>query len=217
MISSFHADDVELAGDARVRANKVAAGVDEESIAQFEADRNRNLYKIWNRRRRARIFRRRCKRWRSPNRGARGCGCLECRPWLTRSARRGADLSGTEGRTDLSSGLERLPAGQIRGGNVPAAMLAQRLGDRSRHAKVLRHRALRPAAAQGWHSARRSSRRTRSTPMCSLTNCTISISDPSQTAGSLELVTTSTRLAQQATRTSWLAFRSAQATGTCGK
>ena len=34
---------------ARVKANKGAAGVDEESIEQFEADRDRNLYKIWNR------------------------------------------------------------------------------------------------------------------------------------------------------------------------
>jgi RNA-directed DNA polymerase len=34
---------------ARVKANKGAAGVDEESIAEFEADRDRNLYKIWNR------------------------------------------------------------------------------------------------------------------------------------------------------------------------
>jgi RNA-directed DNA polymerase len=33
----------------RVKANKGAAGVDEESITQFEADRDRNLYKIWNR------------------------------------------------------------------------------------------------------------------------------------------------------------------------
>jgi RNA-directed DNA polymerase len=33
----------------RVKANKGAAGVDEESIAAFEADRDRNLYKIWNR------------------------------------------------------------------------------------------------------------------------------------------------------------------------
>jgi RNA-directed DNA polymerase len=33
----------------RVKANKGAAGVDEESIAQFEVNRDRNLYKIWNR------------------------------------------------------------------------------------------------------------------------------------------------------------------------
>jgi RNA-directed DNA polymerase len=33
----------------RVKANKGAAGVDEQSIAAFEADRDRNLYKIWNR------------------------------------------------------------------------------------------------------------------------------------------------------------------------
>jgi RNA-directed DNA polymerase len=33
----------------RVKANKGAAGVDEQSIAEFETDRDRNLYKIWNR------------------------------------------------------------------------------------------------------------------------------------------------------------------------
>jgi RNA-directed DNA polymerase len=33
----------------RVKANKGAAGVDGESIADFEEDLNRNLYKIWNR------------------------------------------------------------------------------------------------------------------------------------------------------------------------
>jgi RNA-directed DNA polymerase len=32
-----------------VKANKGAAGVDEQSIAEFEADRDRNLYRIWNR------------------------------------------------------------------------------------------------------------------------------------------------------------------------
>ncbi|WP_315987597.1 reverse transcriptase domain-containing protein [Actinomadura sp. HBU206391] len=33
----------------RVKGNKGAAGVDEQSIEEFEADRDRNLYKIWNR------------------------------------------------------------------------------------------------------------------------------------------------------------------------
>jgi RNA-directed DNA polymerase len=33
----------------RVKANMGAAGVDEQSIEEFEADRDRNLYKIWNR------------------------------------------------------------------------------------------------------------------------------------------------------------------------
>ena len=33
----------------RVKANKGAAGVDGESIADFEKDLKNNLYKIWNR------------------------------------------------------------------------------------------------------------------------------------------------------------------------
>ena len=33
----------------RVKANQGAAGVDEQSIADFERDRKGNLYKIWNR------------------------------------------------------------------------------------------------------------------------------------------------------------------------
>ena len=33
----------------RVKANRGAAGVDEESIAQFEGNLSRNLYKLWNR------------------------------------------------------------------------------------------------------------------------------------------------------------------------
>ena len=33
----------------RVKANKGAAGVDDESIAEFEQDRDKNLYRIWNR------------------------------------------------------------------------------------------------------------------------------------------------------------------------
>jgi RNA-directed DNA polymerase len=33
----------------RVKANQGAAGVDEQSIADFERDLKGNLYKIWNR------------------------------------------------------------------------------------------------------------------------------------------------------------------------
>lgn len=33
----------------KVKANKGAAGVDGESISEFERDLKRNLYKIWNR------------------------------------------------------------------------------------------------------------------------------------------------------------------------
>ena len=33
----------------RVKANQGAAGVDEQSIQDFEADRKNNLYKLWNR------------------------------------------------------------------------------------------------------------------------------------------------------------------------
>jgi RNA-directed DNA polymerase len=33
----------------RVKANKGAAGVDDESVAAFEVDLKANLYKLWNR------------------------------------------------------------------------------------------------------------------------------------------------------------------------
>jgi len=33
----------------RIKANRGTYGVDEQSIGDFEKDRNNNLYKIWNR------------------------------------------------------------------------------------------------------------------------------------------------------------------------
>lgn len=38
-----------LAAYKKVRANKGAAGIDQETIAEFEKDLKNNLYKIWNR------------------------------------------------------------------------------------------------------------------------------------------------------------------------
>jgi len=52
----------------RVKANQGAAGVDEESIADFDKDVKNNLYKIWNRMSSAAIFRQRYDWLRSPKR-----------------------------------------------------------------------------------------------------------------------------------------------------
>jgi retron-type reverse transcriptase len=46
----------------RVKANQGAAGVDEQSIADFERDLKGNLYKIWNRMSSGSYFHRRCGR-----------------------------------------------------------------------------------------------------------------------------------------------------------
>ena len=46
----------------RVKANQGAAGVDEQSIADFEKKLKGNLYKIWIGCRRAATFHRRCAR-----------------------------------------------------------------------------------------------------------------------------------------------------------
>src|SRR6266545_2027216 len=59
----------------------------------------------------------------------------------------GSPQAGGEGRADLPSRLLRLPAtpvGPGRGGGMPAALLANRLGARPRHPEVLRQRAMEP-------------------------------------------------------------------------
>jgi RNA-directed DNA polymerase len=46
---SFQIDKVSVwEAFGRVKANKGAAGVDEQSIEEFEVNRDRNLYKIWS-------------------------------------------------------------------------------------------------------------------------------------------------------------------------
>jgi RNA-directed DNA polymerase len=43
-----------------VKSNRGAAGVDEQTIEQFDADLSGNLYKIWNRMSSGTYFHRRC-------------------------------------------------------------------------------------------------------------------------------------------------------------
>jgi RNA-directed DNA polymerase len=50
----------------RVKANKGAAGVDGQSIEDFEKDRDANLYKIWNRMSSGSYFPPRCGPWKYP-------------------------------------------------------------------------------------------------------------------------------------------------------
>ena len=52
----------------RVKANRGAAGVDEQSIEEFEEDLENNLYKLWNRLSSGSYFPPPVKRWRSPKR-----------------------------------------------------------------------------------------------------------------------------------------------------
>ena len=64
----------------------------------------------------------------------------------------GGRAVGAEGGADVPSGFLRLSAGTVgagRGGRVPAAVLEQRLGDRSGHPEVLRQRAVGPGRQGG--------------------------------------------------------------------
>ena len=73
----------------RVKANKGAAGVDEQSITEFEADRDRNLYQIWNRMSSGSYFPPPVKAVEIPKAGGKGVRCSEFRrsPHTARSSR----------------------------------------------------------------------------------------------------------------------------------
>ena len=54
----------------QVKANRGAAGVDDETIADFEQDLSKNLYKLWNRMSSGSYFRHRSGKWRLPRQRA---------------------------------------------------------------------------------------------------------------------------------------------------
>ena len=137
----------------KVKANEGAAGVDGESIAEFERDLKGNLYKLWNRMSRGRISaagacggdtegsRQGCPRARGESEGkennkeesAHGVG--PDRP----DGR--AVVSGAGGGTTVPSRLYGYRPGRSaldRGGDIPATMLEEGLGDRPRHPGLLR-------------------------------------------------------------------------------
>ena len=73
----------------KVRANRGAAGVDGQSLAEFEADaEDRNLYKTWNRMSSGTYFPPPVSEVEIPKAGGKGSGCWGYRPWPTGSPRR---------------------------------------------------------------------------------------------------------------------------------
>ncbi len=112
----------------RVKANDGAAGVDEESIEEFERDLKGNLYKLWNRLSSGSYFP-------APGQSPRRAHC----GGPNRSNGR-APVPGAEGGTAVPPRLVRLSARAIGagcGGGLSRTMLENKLGDRSRHQSVL--------------------------------------------------------------------------------
>ena len=111
----------------RVKANKGAAGVDEVSIAEFEQDRDKNLYRILESYVVGKLLPTSgqsggdSQSWRDGRAGARGADCGG-----SGRADGGQDVSGAKSRTDLPSGLLRLSAEEVRVGrrrHLSAALL----------------------------------------------------------------------------------------------
>ena len=138
----------------KVRANKGAPGVDGCSIEEFEKDLKNNLYKIWNRMSSGSYFPPPVRAVEIPKPHGGGTRILGVPTVADRVAQTvvAARLEARVG-TDLPSRLLRLSAGQVgagRGGQVPGAVLEERLGDRSGHPEVLRQRAAGISSSRRW-------------------------------------------------------------------
>jgi hypothetical protein len=126
----------------RVKANKGAAGVDGESIEQFEADRKGNLYKLWNRMSSGCYFPPPVRMVEIDKPGGRGVRILGVPTVADRIAQTVVAMV-LEPLVEpvFHPGLLRLSAAPQCAGcgrGVPGAVLEQRLGDRSGHPGVLR-------------------------------------------------------------------------------
>ena len=128
----------------RVKANKGAAGVDGESIEEFEQDLKGNLYKLWNRMSSGSYFPPPVRAVEIPKPGDGGSESSACPLWRTGSPRR-------SWRWYLEPEVEPMFHPDSYGyrpgrsaldavGGVPGAVLESRLGDRSGHPGVLRQR-----------------------------------------------------------------------------
>ena len=105
----------------RVRANQGAAGVDEQSIADFERNRKRNLYKIWNRMSSGSYFPPPVRTVKIPkaNGGERQLGIPTVSDRIAQMP--SEDETGTRDRPAVPPGFLRLSAGEVGSGRSGAS------------------------------------------------------------------------------------------------
>ena len=142
----------------RVKANKGAAGVDEQSIEEFERDAKGNLFKIWNRLSSGSYFPPPVKAVEIPEHGG-GAGVrILGVPTVADRVAQTVVRMYLEPSVEPCSTPTPTATGRVSpcwmGRGMPATMLEKRLGDRSRHPGVLRQRAARPRAQGGRPSHR---------------------------------------------------------------
>jgi hypothetical protein len=117
----------------RVKANQGAAGVDRQSLQDFEGDLTGNLYKIWNRMSSGTYLPPPVKAVAIPK-AAGGTRILGVPTVADRIAQSGAAMALEPKVEPLLPRLLRLPAAPVadrRRAGLPAAVLGERLGDRS--------------------------------------------------------------------------------------
>ena len=132
----------------RVKANKGAAGVDGQSIEEFESDLRNNLYKIWNRMSSGTYFPPPVMAVEIPKPHGGAPGCLGVPTVADRIAQTVAAMA-LEARTesifhDDSYGYRPRRAALDAVASLPRAVLEEGLGDRPGHPGVLRLRAMEP-------------------------------------------------------------------------